>query len=108
MDEILSFIQRLLLYEIGLILALFLYELNLFRFFLIKLDRFYLEIVTHPKQKVIYHIFGDILYMVGGSVTGAGVYEYFANNNMLTLVIIVGIISIISGATIRENNKKGK
>ena len=67
-----------------------------------------MEISTHPKLNKNLHIFGDSLYMIGGSVTGAGVYEIVANNKILTTVLILGIILIFFGASIRSKYKKGE
>lgn len=107
-DSVQLISKYLLCIEVTVIIILFLFELKLLKWILAKIDNIYEEILTHPKQKEIYHIFGDTIYMVGGSITGAGIYEYFANNRKLTFVIILGIILIISGAIIRENNRKGK
>lgn len=46
--------------------------------------------------------------MIGGSVTGAGIYEIVENNRILTTVLILGIILIIFGASIRSKYKKGE
>ena len=46
--------------------------------------------------------------MIGGSVTGAGVYEIVVNNKILTTVLILGTILIFFGASIRSKYKKGE
>lgn len=96
-------IEYLLYIEIIFIFLLFLIEL-----FKKNLDYFYMEIVTHPKLNKNLYILGDSLYMIGGSVTGAGVYEIVVNNKILTTVLILGTILIFFGASIRSKYKRGE
>lgn len=67
-----------------------------------------MEIITHPKLDKKLHIFGDSLYMVGGSVVGAGLYEYISNDKFLFFVLLYGIMFILFGATIRSHYQKDK
>ena len=96
-------IEYLLYIEIIFIFLLFLIEL-----FKKNLDYFYMEIVTHPKLNKNLYILEDSLYMIGRSVTGAGVYEIVVNNKILITVLILGTILIFFGATIRSKYKKGE
>ena len=92
--------------QIGLIFILFLKEIGATNKMLNTLDWIYMEIATHPKANKWVHIFGDSMYMIGGSVEGAGLYEYVNNDNILTGVLLFGIIMIIIGAYIKEKAKK--
>jgi len=75
-----------------------------------------MEIMTHPSLNRVLHIFGDSLYMIGGSVIGAWVYAYVQNlvdveiktpkGDNLTLILILGIIGVVLGSFIREANRK--
>lgn len=104
MNYVLEFLYELIRMELTLIILLFLSEIKFYD----KLDWFYMEIVTHPKAYKWFHIFGDSLYMVGGSVVGSGLYEYINNQKILTGVLIFGTIMIILGSYIKEKvNKKG-
>ncbi|MEV9476427.1 hypothetical protein [Aliarcobacter butzleri] len=96
-------LKYLVYIEIFIIFLLFIVEI-----FKENIDYFYMEIITHPKLNKNLHILGDSLYMIGGSVTGAGIYEIVANNRILTTVLILGIILIIFGASIRSKYKKGE
>lgn len=89
--------------QIALIFILFLAEL-----FKEKIDYLYMSILTDPKNGYRLYIFGDSLYMIGGSVTGAGVYEYILNDRILFLVFAYGIILIILGALLRSYFGKDK
>ena len=95
-------LYKVFILEVTLIIVLFFLEI-----FEEKLDSLYEEIITHPKLNERLYILGDSFYMIGGSVTGAGIYEIVANDNILTTVLILGIMIIIFGASIRSKNKKG-
>ena len=96
-------LEYLVCLEIVVIFLLFIIEL-----FKVNIDYFYMEIITHPKLNKYLYILGDSLYMIGGSVTGAGIYEIVANNRILTTVLIFGTILIIFGASIRSKYKRGE
>jgi hypothetical protein len=64
--------------------------------------RIYEEIVTHPKLEGLLRIFGDILYMVGGSIVGAVIYTYFVEVIFYNIALIVGLLLIIMGAYLRK------
>ncbi|MDN5108115.1 hypothetical protein PJV93_10885 [Aliarcobacter butzleri] len=89
-------LKYLVCVEILIIFLLFIIEI-----FKENIDYLYMEIITHTKLNKNLHILGDSLYMIGGSVTGTGIYEIVANNKILTTVLILGIILVIFGASIR-------
>lgn len=91
--------------SVEIILIFLLFFIEIYRN---QVDYFYLWIVTHPKLNKNFHTLGDSLYMIGGSVTGAGTYDFVANNRILTHVILLGIILIVVGSFIRSKNKEGR
>ena len=92
------------------------YFLNILCFVLINIYTHYflfLKNINFPYYQIEklnknLYILGDSLYMIGGSVTGAGVYEIVVNNKILTTVLILGTILIFFGASIRSKYKKGE
>ena len=95
--------MQVIIYEITFILLLFLYDI-----FKEKIDYYYMDIVTHPNLHKKLHIFGDALYMIGGSVVGAGIYEYILHNTILYFVLMYGTMLILIGASIRSHYEKEK
>lgn len=93
--------EKLLIAEVLFILLLFLFEI-----LKEKMDYFYMEIITHPRLYVKLQIFGDSLYMIGGSLTGAGIYEYISKDSVLWFVLLYGIMFILLGSTIRSHYQK--
>ncbi|PUE64067.1 hypothetical protein [Arcobacter caeni] len=94
--------------EIIIIEIVFIFLLFFLEILKEKIDYVYMEIITHPKLDNKLHIFGDSLYMIGGSVTGAGIYEYILKENFLFFVLSYGIMFILIGASIRSHYQKEK
>jgi ABC-type multidrug transport system permease subunit len=87
---------NLLTIELLLILTLFLRELGITAYI-------YEELYTHPSLKPFIKLFGDILYMVGGSVIGAVVYTFYTSTLGFQIIpAIVGFIFITYGAYLRD------
>jgi hypothetical protein len=99
--------EKILIYllcaEIIFILLLFLGEVAKD-----KIDYLYMSFITNPKSDFRLHILGDSIYMIGGSVTGAGIYEYISKGDFLFFVLAYGIIFIIIGASLRSHYRKDK
>jgi len=83
---------------IGLILILFLKEIG-------AIDWVYIKIAAYLKANKSVSTFGDSIYMIGGGVASAGVYQCINNDNILTGVLLSGIMMIYAGAKIREKAK---
>lgn len=94
--------------QIGFILILLLKEIGAFRKMLSAIDEIYLEVATHPNIDRVVYIAGDAGYMVGGSVLGAGIYEYLIHFTLSLSVLLCGIVMILFGAYVREKTRKGK
>lgn len=88
---------------IFLILLLFLGEV-----FKDKIDYLYMSFITSPKSDYRLHLLGDSVYMIGGSVTGAGIYEYISKGEFLFFVLAYGIIFILIGASLRAHHRKDR
>ncbi|WP_129085783.1 hypothetical protein [Malaciobacter mytili] len=62
----------------------------------------YEELYTNPKLRTLIKVFGDVLYMVGGSIVGAAIYAYFVEVKLYLTVLIIGIIFIVIGSYLKR------
>lgn len=89
--------MELIILEIFFIFMLFLRELGIPK-------RVYEELYTNPKTRKLLKIFGDVLYMVGGSIVAAVIFAYIVDINKVFYVtaFIVGIAFVTLGAYLRK------
>ena len=92
MEEILL---KSIILQILFIFLLLLNELGVLR-------RIYEELYTNPKTKVLIYVFGDVLYMVGGSILASATYAFLTKEAVdFTMTSVVGIIFVFVGAYLK-------
>lgn len=88
--------MEIILIEIILIFILFIRELGLPKLL-------YEELYTSPKARKMIPVFGDILYMVGGSIIASVVFAYIVPPGIFSIsALIVGILFASIGAYLRK------
>lgn len=87
--------MELIFIQIFIIFMLFLRELGIPRMI-------YEEIVTNPLFTMLLKIFGDTLYMIGGSIVGAVIYAYFVETKIYIFALTTGVLFIMVGAYLKR------
>lgn len=88
---------KILILEFLFIILLFLRELGVPRII-------YEELYTNPKTRVLLSVFGDVLYIVGGSIIASVVYSYLTSGVILNIAaLLVGISLTALGAYLRKD-----
>ena len=88
--------MKIILIEIILIFILFIRELGLPKLL-------YEELYTNPTARKMIPVFGDILYMVGGSIIASVVFAYIIPPGIFSSsALIVGILFASVGAYLRK------
>ncbi len=88
--------MKIVLIEIILIFILFIRELGLPKLL-------YEELYTNPTARKMIPVFGDILYMVGGSIIASVVFAYIVPPGIFSIsALIVGILFASIGAYLRK------
>lgn len=100
MDLLNEFITNIIIVELLIILLLFLRELGFTTYI-------YEETITNPYTRNLVKYFGDVLYMVGGSVIGAVIYTFYTTSLGFQFIpTFIGVFLIIVGAYLRDSKKK--
>ena len=87
---------EIILIEITFIFMLFLRELGIPKLL-------YEELYTNPTARKLIPVFGDILYMVGGSIIASVVFAYILPPGIFSIsALIVGILFASVGAYLRK------
>lgn len=89
--------MELIIFELFVIFMLFLRELGIPK-------RIYEEIYTNPVTRKLLKIFGDVLYMIGGSIVAAVIFAYIIDTEKVFYItaFIVGLVFVILGAYLRK------
>lgn len=89
--------MELIIFELFIIFMLFLRELGIPK-------RIYEEIYTNPVTRKLLKIFGDVLYMIGGSIVAAVIFAYLIDTAKVFYftAFIVGLAFVILGAYLRK------
>lgn len=89
--------MELIIFELFVIFMLFLRELGIPK-------RIYEEIYTNPVTRKLLKIFGDVLYMIGGSIVAAVIFAYIIDTEKVFYItaFIVGLAFVILGAYLRK------
>ena len=89
--------MEIIIFELFVIFMLFLRELGIPK-------RIYEEIYTNPITRKFLKIFGDVLYMIGGSVAAAVIYAYIVDANKIFYfaAFAVGLSFVMLGAYLRK------
>lgn len=88
---------KIIIFELFVIFMLFLRELDI-------PIRIYEELYTNPITRKLLKVFGDVLYMIGGSIVAAVIFAYIIEVEKVFYfsAFIVGIIFVILGAYLRK------
>ena len=89
--------MELIIFELFVIFMLFLRELGIPK-------RIYEEIYTNPVTRKFLKVFGDVLYMIGGSIAAAVIYAYIVDINKVFYftAFTVGLAFVLLGAYLRK------
>lgn len=87
--------MELIIFELFIIFMLFLRELGI-------PEKVYMEIYTNPTARKFLKVFGDVLYMIGGSIIAAVIYAYVTGTGFYLLACIVGFAFVVLGAYLRK------
>ncbi|WP_418181285.1 hypothetical protein ACNSOL_12315 (plasmid) [Aliarcobacter lanthieri] len=88
--------MKIILIEIIFIFILFIRELGLPKLL-------YEELYTNPIARKMIPVFGDILYMVGGSIIASVVFAYILPPSIFSVsALMVGILFASIGAYLRK------
>ena len=85
-----------ILYEVIFIFILLIKELGIPKLL-------YEELYTNPTARKLIPVFGDVIYMVGGSIIASSVYALMEPTSTLSVsALLIGILFVMFGAYLRE------
>lgn len=87
--------------ELVLLILLFIFILFIRELGIPKL--LYEELYTNPTARKMIPVFGDVLYMVGGSIIASSVYALIEPTSTLSVsALLIGILFVMFGAYLRK------
>jgi hypothetical protein len=85
-----------ILYEVIFIFILLIKELGIPKLL-------YEELYTNPTARKLIPVFGDVIYMVGGSIIASSVYALMEPTSTLSVsALLIGILFVMFGAYLRK------
>ena len=85
-----------ILYEVIFIFILLIRELGIPKLL-------YEELYTNPTARKLIPVFGDVIYMVGGSIIASSVYALIEPTSTLSVsALLIGILFVMFGAYLRK------
>ncbi len=85
-----------ILYEVIFIFILLIRELGIPKLL-------YEELYTNPTARKLIPVFGDVIYMVGGSIIASSVYALMEPTSTLSVsALLIGILFVMFGAYLRK------
>ena len=85
-----------ILYEVIFIFILVIKELGIPKLL-------YEELYTNPTARKLIPVFGDVIYMVGGSIIASSVYALMEPTSTLSVsALLIGILFVMFGAYLRK------
>ena len=85
-----------ILYEVIFIFVLLIKELGIPKLL-------YEELYTNPTARKLIPVFGDVIYMVGGSIIASSVYALMEPTSTLSVsALLIGILFVMFGAYLRK------
>lgn len=85
-----------ILYEVIFIFVLLIKELGIPKLL-------YEELYTNPTARKLIPVFGDVIYMVGGSIIASSVYALIEPTSTLSAsALLIGILFVMLGAYLRK------
>ena len=85
-----------ILYEVIFIFILLIRELGIPKLL-------YEELYTNPTARKLIPVFGDVIYMVGGSIIASSVYALMEPTSTLSVsALLIGILFVMLGAYLRK------